>query len=39
VAEADLRAAADRDLGDWFRFEIGAAAMIGDRAVRLPPRP
>src|SRR2546426_9637913 len=36
VAEADLRAAADRDLGDWFRFEIGAAAMTGDRAVRLP---
>ena len=36
VAEADLRAAADRDLGDWFRFEIGAAAITGDRAVRLP---
>ncbi len=36
VAEADLRAAADRDLGDWFRFEIGASAITGDRAVRLP---
>ena len=36
VAEADLRAAADRDLGDWFRFEIGAAAITGDRAARLP---
>ena len=35
VAEADLRAAADRDLGDWFRFEIGAAAITGDSAVRL----
>jgi len=33
--EADLRAAADRDLGDWFRFEIGAAAITGDSAVRL----
>src|SRR3989442_1607067 len=36
VAEADLRAAADRDLGDWFRFEIGVAAITGDRAVGLP---
>ena len=36
VAEADLRAAADRELGDWFRFEIGVAAITGDRAVRLP---
>src|SRR5947208_12992111 len=36
VAEADLQAAADRDLGDWFRFEIGPAAITGDRAVRLP---
>jgi hypothetical protein len=32
VAEADLRAAADRDLGDWFRFEIGAAAITGNHA-------
>jgi len=36
VAEADLRAAADRDLGDWFRFEIGAAAITGNQAVRVP---
>lgn len=25
VAEADLRQAADLDLGDWFRFEVGGA--------------
>ena len=25
IAEADLRAAASRDIGDWFRFETGPA--------------
>lgn len=38
VAEADLREAAGRDIGDWFRFEIGAGRPIGDgdAGVRLP---
>ena len=36
IAESDLRAAGDRDLGDWFRFEIGAAAIRGNHAVRVP---
>ena len=36
VAEADLRAAADRGLGDWFRFEIGAAAPLSNQVVRVP---
>jgi hypothetical protein len=38
IAEADLRSAADRDVGDWFRFEIGARRAVGDEfaAVRLP---
>jgi hypothetical protein len=37
VAEADLREAANRDLGDWFQFEIGAAHPVSDGAsgVRL----
>ncbi len=37
-AEADLREAAGRDIGDWFRFEIGPPHPIGDAAsgVRLP---
>lgn len=40
VAEADLRRAADRDLGDWFRFEVGGALPTTDAAsgVRLPVR-
>lgn len=37
-AEVDVRAAADRDLGDWFRFEVGARTTAGDESstVRLP---
>ncbi len=29
-AEADLREAAARDIGDWFRFEIGPRGTIGE---------
>ncbi len=38
VAEADLRAAAANDIGDWFAFEIGAARRVADDAAgrRLP---
>jgi nucleotidyltransferase AbiEii toxin of type IV toxin-antitoxin system len=38
AAEADLRAAAARDAGDWFRFEIGPRGTVADGAVgiRLP---
>lgn len=38
VAEADLRAAAAKDIGDWFAFEIGAARSVADAAagVRVP---
>ena len=38
VAEADLRKAAAMDIGDWFRFEIGAAQAVADAAsgIRLP---
>lgn len=38
AAEADLREAARRDLGDWFRFEIGPRQPVADGAtgVRLP---
>jgi hypothetical protein len=38
VAEAELREAANRDIGDWFRFEIGAGHPVGDgeAGVRLP---
>lgn len=38
VAEADLREAAARDIGDWFRFEIGAPQTVSDAAggVRFP---
>ncbi len=38
AAEADLRDAAGRDLGDWFRFEVGPRRSVGDEssAVRLP---
>jgi hypothetical protein len=36
-AEADLRRAAAMDIGDWFRFEIGAGTTIADTdGVRLP---
>ena len=38
TAEADLREAAGRDIGDWFRFEIGPPHSSGDAGsgVRLP---
>jgi hypothetical protein len=36
VAEADLREAVGRDLGDWFRFEVGVPVITGNAAVRLP---
>ncbi|MGH2797954.1 MAG: nucleotidyl transferase AbiEii/AbiGii toxin family protein [Thermoleophilaceae bacterium] len=38
VAEAELRAAAAKDIGDWFTFEIGAARSVADGAagIRLP---
>lgn len=38
IAEAELRAAAGRDIGDWFTFEIGARRPLSDAAdgVRLP---
>jgi hypothetical protein len=38
VAESELREAAGRDLGDWFRFDVGASQPSGDAAqgVRLP---
>jgi hypothetical protein len=38
VAEAELRAAAARDIGDWFSFEIGPSRPIADDigAMRLP---
>jgi hypothetical protein len=38
VAEADLRDAAAQDIGDWFRFQVGAGRPIGNgaRGVRLP---
>ncbi len=36
-AEAELRAAASRDIGDWFRFELGPGrAVASDAAVRIP---
>lgn len=38
AAETDLREAAGRDLGDWFRFELGPRRSVGDESslVRLP---
>ena len=38
VAEADLRTAAAKDIGDWFAFEIDAARSVADAAagVRFP---
>lgn len=38
VAEAELREAASRDIGDWFGFEVGAARPVAPGAVgaRLP---
>lgn len=37
-AEADLRAAAATDIGDWFRFEVGLARPVaaGTAGVRVP---
>lgn len=35
-AESDLRVAAARDIGDWFRFELGPGrAVAADAAVRI----
>lgn len=38
VAEAELREAVGRDIGDWFRFEIGGGRSVGDLGggTRLP---
>lgn len=38
MAESELRAAATRDTGDWFRFEVGPARAVADAAagLRLP---
>jgi hypothetical protein len=38
VAEQDLRSAAAMDIGDWFRFELGAAKPMGDdqKGLRVP---
>jgi hypothetical protein len=38
AAETELRAAAGRNIGDWFRFEVGAARPVTDAAagVRIP---
>lgn len=38
TAESELRAAAARDIGDWFRFEVGGARSVADAAagIRLP---
>jgi hypothetical protein len=40
VVEAELREAASRDIGDWFRFEIGQRRVVTDGAAgtRLPVR-
>ena len=35
MAEADLRHAA-ADIGDWFRFDVGAATPVGTVGVVLP---
>jgi Nucleotidyl transferase AbiEii toxin, Type IV TA system len=38
VAESELREAASRDIGDWFRFELGPSRPSGDGSpgIRLP---
>src|SRR5207302_4493015 len=38
VAERELRDAATKEIGDWFRFEIGAGQPLGDEvaSVGLP---
>jgi hypothetical protein len=35
LAEADVRRAAVTDIGDWFRFEIGAGSPVGNAGDRL----
>lgn len=35
-AETELRAAASQDLGDWFRFEVGAVHPVAASSMRLP---
>ncbi len=35
VAEAQLRDAASRDIGDWFQFELGPAVDLGDDRLRI----
>lgn len=37
LAEAELREAVSRDIGDWFRFELGPGrAVASDAAMRIP---
>ncbi len=36
VAETDLRTAANTDVGDWFRFELGGVIPIGNNSLRVP---
>lgn len=38
VVEGELREAASRDIGDWFRFEVGPRRVVSDGAagIRLP---
>jgi hypothetical protein len=38
VAESELREAANRDIGDWFRFDVGPSQPSGDGSpgIRLP---
>jgi Nucleotidyl transferase AbiEii toxin, Type IV TA system len=37
VAEAELREAATRDIGDWFTFQLGPGRMVNDGAgMRIP---
>jgi hypothetical protein len=39
AAEADLRRAATADIGDWFRFDVGAATPVAGVRVRLRSSP
>jgi hypothetical protein len=36
TAEAELRAAAAKEVGDWFRFEVGSATPVAGGGRRLP---
>ena len=38
IAEADLRRAADLDLGDWFQFQVDVETAVAGNAVRFPIR-